>query len=138
MKVYLGKVRDNAGTYSDGEDLYLEKHKWDCGWYWAFGYIGNENCHFHFDSILDHVKTARELFSETNISDKEWWVIRDLFKQAYSLKSAAETYRHGGYESSQTEITHIIVDDNMCTRLNSDLKKILDKVWDFTVEATSK
>ena len=83
-RILLGRVAKNAKTYADGELLFLTKHTWDCGWYWGFGYIGNRNCHFHFDSLLENHKLASELFSDTNISNEDWWVIRDLFKQAYA------------------------------------------------------
>jgi hypothetical protein len=103
-KILLGKIKSDAGTFADGENVWLEKHKWDCGWYWGFGYLGNKNCHFHFDSLLyindgkGSVKyCASDLFESTNISDSDWWIIRDLFVQAYALHKAAEVYQRTLY-----------------------------------------
>lgn len=144
-KIKLGKLKSDAGSYADGEVIWLTKHSWDCGWYWSFGYLGNRDCHFHFDSILflkdskgNILYTASDLFQETNISDKEWWVIRDLFVQAYALQKAAEVYRHGGHQTSQKGVTDVIQNLEMSNRLNEDLKKLLDTLWDFVSKAVVK
>jgi hypothetical protein len=134
-RIWLGIVNNGAGTYADGEGIGLEKHKWDCGWYWGFGYVGNKNCHFHFDSFLENTKLASELFRETHISDSDWWVIRDLFKQAYALKEAAAVYRHGGHQTSRPGVTDIIKNRVVEDRLNEDLKYILSALWEFINEA---
>jgi len=144
-KIPLGRVRADAGTYADGSYLYLTKHSWDCGWYWGFGYVGNRDCHFHFDSLLNikdnkgGIKyTATDLFSETYITDKEWWIIRDLFVQAYALKKAAAVYRQGGHQTTAKGVTDIIQDNGLVTRINADLEKVLDTVWNYTVAAVTK
>lgn len=144
-RILLGRVKSDIDCYARGENLYLEKHKWDCDWYWAFGYIGNNRCHFHFDSLL-YIKDdknnvlyeASKLFSSTNISDKEWWVIRDLFVQAYALKSAAEVYRYGGHQTTNPGVTDIIKNADKAADLNKDLEKVLDVLWDFVVKATKE
>lgn len=136
-RIQLGRLNSNAGTYADGELLFLEKHKWDCGWYWGFGYIGNKNCHFHFESLLENTKYASELFKQTNISDSDWWVIRDLFKQAYALKGAAETYRHGGHQTTRPGVTDILKNKEKADELNKDLQAVLDTVWEFTKKAAT-
>lgn len=138
MKIHLGRLKSDAGTYADGENIYLTKHQWDCGWYWAFGYLGNKNCHFHFDSLLENHKYASEIFSDTNISDADWWVIRDFFKQAYALKAAAETYRYGGHQTTRQGITDILKSPEKAAILNADLEKVLDAVWAFTTEAVKE
>ena len=137
-KVLLGRVKKDAGTYADGENIYLEKHEWACSWYWAFGYVGNSQCHFHFDSLMQlkpNKYLASEIFSSTNISDKEWWVIRDLFTQAYALAKCAEVYRYGGHQTSQEGVTDIIKNESKAKELNADLQCVLDLLWGFVVEA---
>lgn len=136
-RIYLGRMKDGAGNWLNGEAVYLTKHQWDCGWYWGFGYLGNSRCHAHFDTtFLRGVLLASEIFESTNISDADWWVIRDLFVQAYALRQAAEVYRYGGHQTTQKGLTDLIQDRDMATRLNKDLSKVLDAVWDFTVKAT--
>lgn len=145
-KILLGKLKSDAGTsIADGENVWLEKHKWDCGWYWGFGYVGNRNCHFHFDSLL-YIKdgkgsvkyTASDLFASTQISDKDWWVMRDLFSQAYALKKAAEVYRYGGHQTTVPGVTDIIANKERADQINADLAKVLDLVWDYACKAVSK
>lgn len=134
MRVLLGTLKEDNTT------CYLTKHKWDCDWYWGLGYIDNNNYHTRFDSTFLKVKPklASEVFSTTNISDSDWWIVRDLFIQAYALKKVAEVYVYGGHQTYEAGTTDIIKDVDMCTRLNRDLEKVLDTLWDFVVEATKE
>ena len=116
------------GTY-DNEVIYLTKHTWDCDWYWEMGYVGNKNCHFHIDSLITGEYEVNKIFSETWITQTTWWVIRDLFKQAYSLKEAAATYRYGGHQSTRPGITDILKCQSKADILNADLKILLDSAW---------
>lgn len=143
-KILLGILRKDAGTCGDGEAVYLTKHSWDCGWYWSFGYLGNSNCHFHFDSLL-HIKDGKggikyepkDLFLDTKIGAKDWWIMRDLFVQAYALKNCSEVYRYGGHQTSVPGTTDVIMDKEMVRRINTDLEKVLDTLWNHVIKATS-
>lgn len=144
-KIRLGRLKKGSGTFAEDELVWLTKHSWDCGWYWGFGYVGNSECHFHFESLLypkgkDNRTRylASEIFSETNIDDKAWWVIRDLFVQAYALKKAAEVYRHGGHQTSQPGVTDIIKNLERANQINADLKLVLDLVWDVVCNAVKE
>jgi hypothetical protein len=64
LRICLGTLNDFAGTFADGEKVYLSQHSWDCDWYWGFGYVGNAKCNFHFDGLLKSNKTSLEIFSE--------------------------------------------------------------------------
>ena len=130
-KIYLGKFKKDNGTSGAGEAIYLTEHTWDCNWYWGFGYIGNSRNHFHFDSLLKDARYASEIFESTNISDKDWWIIRDLFIQAYALKSVAEIYQYGGHQNNLQGVTDIIKNKEKADIANADLKIVLDVVWDF-------
>lgn len=134
-KILLGRLKADAGTFGDGENIWLEHHEWACGWYWAFGYLGNRNLHFHFESLLQNSKCASELFQTTNISDNDWWLLRDLFKQTYTLKAAAETYRYGGHQTHREGVTDVLRDAAMAAKLNADCKIVLDLVWALACEA---
>ena len=135
-KILLGKLNDASSGIAGGENIWLEKHNWSCDWYWGFGYVGNRNCHFHIDSLVKgNATTASELFKTTKFTDAQWWVMRDLIIQAYALKTAAEVYRYGGHQTTQAGCTDLIRDAEMTTRLNADLKIILDKMWDFACSA---
>lgn len=148
-KILLGKAKADAGTFTDGKNIWLEKHKWTCGWYWSFGHVGNKSNHksghFHFDSLL-YIKDgkgsfkycASDLFESTNITDKEWWVIRDLFVQAYALRKAAEVYWYGGNQTTEVGVTDIIKSMKRAAQINADLAKVLDTVWDVACKAVNK
>ena len=129
-KIYLGKIKkDFKDSTIANENLYLDKHSWDCGWYWRFGYIGNRNLHCHFDGHLLYKWEISDIFVEPLYTQSTWYAIQDLFKQAYALKSAAEVYRLGGHITSDKSISTVVRDKELETRLNTDLQKVLDKLW---------
>lgn len=126
-KIYLG----NTTEYGR---LYLSKHSWDCGWYWGFGYIGNTRLHMHIDSLINGEYDVNKIFDgSTGITQDQWWIIRDLFRQAYALKAAAEVYQYGGHQTTRPGITDCIKNLEMAALINKDLEIVLDKVWDFIV-----
>ena len=143
-KIYLGKIKNDFNPedkYScvRGESLYIEKHKWDCGWYWGFGYIGNRNLHTHMDStFLNGITGIEEIFEESTFTQKEWWVIRDLFIQAYALKKCSEVYRNGGHQTTEKGTTDLIKSSTMEKKINADLEKVLNKVWEFMTKDRSE
>ena len=63
-KVALGKVKkDYKDSTIANKYLYIDKHSWDCGWYWGFGYLGNKNCHYHVDGLKKIEKYMQSHFS---------------------------------------------------------------------------
>ena len=133
-KIFLGTMATNFNSLSKGDRIYIDKHSFDCGWYWGFGYIGNAHMHTHFDSVFlkgaNDIKMPSELFVVPKYTDKEWWLILDLFKQAYTLKQCAEVYQYGGHYITN-EHTQLIKNDELADKINSDLEKVLNKVWDI-------
>ena len=135
-KVFLGTVKttDNDHNLYAGDRIYLSKHSFDCGWYWGFGYIGNSNLHCHFNkSFLSNSKYCDELFRIPRYTNNQWWVIRDLYIQAYALKDCAEIYTHGGRQISGDD-TKIIQSNDKAKIINDDLEKVLTKVWNLLVK----
>jgi hypothetical protein len=134
-KIYLG-------TMHDGEAIYLRRHTWDCGWYWAFGYVGNRNLHFHFEALYTGVNGRKygveEIFKKTKIEQSQWWVLRDLFIQAYALKRAAEVYRNGGHQTNIDGVTDILRSPKKAKMLNKDLEKVLDKIWSIAQDINNQ
>jgi len=131
-KIYLG----NTTQYGR---LYLSKHSWDCGWYWGFGYIGNNSCHMHIDSLIGAEYNIGNIFDKgTPITQDQWWIIRDLFTQAYTLQKAAEVYQYGGHQTTKPGITDCIKNLEMAALINKDLKIVLDKVWDFLLNEVKR
>lgn len=148
-KILLGRINN--------ENIYLSRHTWDCGWYWGFGYVGNFNYHFHIDSLINErdyggnfpSTDVNKVFENPEFTQNQWWVIRDLFIQAYSLKETAACFRYGGHQVHKTGITDILknttvreVIDNkiqdaklMENVLDEKLKLILDTVWQFMLDS---
>jgi hypothetical protein len=123
-KVYLGKDFNN-------EKIYLTKHIWDCSWYWGFGYLGNKDCHYHFDYYLDgNHWNISDVFSDTKITQTDWYKILEYFKQAYSLKEAYEVYYRGGAHITSVE-NSIKKDLEMALRIKNDMETVLNAVWNF-------
>ena len=131
-KIYLG----NTTEYGR---LYLSKHSWDCGWYWGFGYIGNSRLHMHISSLIGAECLVNKIFDKgTKITQEQWWVIRDLFIQAYALKQAAVIYQFGGSQTIRPGITDCIKNLEMAALINKDLETVLNKVWDFIVNEVKR
>ena len=92
---FLGRDKDNINHW-------LEQAKWDCDWYWGFGYIetytnnanpdrsNDINCHTHFDSIVfnKNSHTINDIL-KTPFDDKEAWELSDLLKSFYTLKDTS-------------------------------------------------
>lgn len=132
-RIRLGKVKENCVIASiAGETIYLNKHSFDCGWYWGFGYIGNNHMHTHFDNCFlgkNISLSPDEIFESTKITEAKWWIIKDLFKQAYALKNAAEVYQYGGHCCGEKEIISLIRSKEKAEAINDDLKVVLDRIW---------
>lgn len=133
------KEKDNL--YITGEILYIEKHNWICGWYWGFGYIGNKNLHCHSRVFIDELlwHSVEEVFDKSIFkSDNDFWIFKDLLKQAYILQECAEVYQHGGHCTTNKGMTDIIQSKKKATQINKDLEIILNKLWCFLIDLSKK
>jgi len=137
-KIFLGTIREMNAR------VWIEKHKFDRGWYWAFGYIGNCNLHMHIESLIDHPEkydpywtSVGRQFSQTWLTQDQWWILRDLFISAYALKKAAAVYRHGGHQSSKAK-PYRVDNEEMEKRINADLETLLNRLWDFLTTARAE
>ena len=90
--------------------IYIEKPRIACGWYWGFGYLGNDNCHYHLSSFREGGITANQnttrnvcmhdcLLEDYALNphiEKNLWQITELAKSIYTLKASAELFHRGG------------------------------------------
>ena len=143
-KIYLGKVKpevestqsynqDKHDLYILGENIYLEKHSFDCGWYWGFGYIGNRRLHTHASIFINELlwHNKNEVFKESIFkTDDDFWIFKDLLKQAYTLQKCAEIYQYGGHCITHSK-TVIIKNNSKADIINKDLETVLDQLWTF-------
>ncbi len=133
-KIFLG-----TGAKGEGR-LYLEKHSWDCDWYWGFGYIGNNHLHMHIESLIKHPAQYDSLwtnvgshFKSTWLTQGQWWILRDLFISAYALKTAAGVYRYGGYQTEAAN-TFRVINSERAADINRDLEVLLERIWILLTE----
>ena len=132
-KLYLGRLRDDFQDLG-GEAIYLSKHSWDCDWYWGMGYIGNKDLHSHFKSTFLKDRGTydiKDIFSETKLTQSNWWSILEMFETAYALREAADLYHRGGSRISTNLCREKLKDEELATRLNKDLEEVLDTVWRY-------
>lgn len=122
--------------YNDKEPIYLSPPKWDCGWYWGWGYLGNNNCHYHVDGLkkiskYNHDKNVHE-YEFVNLKDgfdkhfgntfiirpSHRWQFAELFESFYSLKEIAEVYNRGGSYLTTNPCRDIIKNLDEVKRIN--------------------
>jgi len=118
------------GTDINNEKIYLTKHKWSCSWYWSFGHIGNDNMSIHFNSeyLNNYTNDITRIFKTTKITQNDWWILLELFSQAYALSEAYEVFYRGGLHIFTTN-KGVKKDRELATRLAKDLEDILDTIY---------
>lgn len=126
------------GINKNDEYVWLEAPSWDCGWYWGFGYLhtftNNKqpersrdlDSHQHFDSLfLSGPACPRDMFKKyfksTVLADSEIWELCDYMQTFYTLKSAAELFKHGySYQTEKAKIDEL---------KSSEQQDLVNKVW---------
>ena len=125
--------------YVDKEPIYLRPPSWDCGWYWGFGYLGNNNYHYHLDAIgkseninfrdalLKHFDAGTSIFRHDGLT----WVFCELVLTAYQLKATAEMLGRGGSHITTNPCASIIKDEAYTKHINEIvLPAVFDKIAD--------
>ncbi len=101
----------NKDVYLLGKDehgvrYWLEAPKWDCGWYWGFGYIETYthksphlardiNSHEHATDFFPNWFGGAGKLVETTFGDTHGWELSELFKQFYFLRDCADNFKRG-------------------------------------------
>ena len=109
----LGK--DEQGVY-----YWLEQPKWECDWYWGFGYIETYTnntrpdlardiaSHQHADRFMSEFFTewnnSKPILKEATFTTEEGWELSELFAQFYFLREAAENFGRGKAHCANTKI----------------------------------
>ena len=93
------------GVY-DGRAIMLRVPRFECGYYWAFGYLGNMNVHFHLDNLeavddscthLNLYEQLENFFGDTlTIPEAKRWTFCEVVLTIYMLKQAAALFYRGG------------------------------------------
>lgn len=150
-KVFFGKNKETK------EDIYITKPSFDCDWYWSFGYLGNNNCHYHLNDYSDkdiyikysdststrstrvtrkRNKCMSDCLEEDYILSKiikdNIWLFCELSLTIYSLKEMAEIVHRGGSHMTSNPGKEYLKDDNMYKKLVEELiPKQCQTLWDL-------
>lgn len=105
------------GEDKDGTWYWLEEAKWDCDWYWGFGYIETYTrnkepsrakdieSHQHADDFYPKWWQGDEpILTAITFTEKEGWELAELLKQFYILKESAEYFGRGKAYMADTKI----------------------------------
>lgn len=147
----FGKDIFLLGCDETGQSYWLEAPKWDCGWYWGFGYVETYtrnwqpsasrdiDSHSHIDSSFmgsvktwDHEKGSwkREYISNiydgphlkyTTFNESEGWTLSELFKSFYLLKDAAALFRNGSAHITDNPKKNVLQDKKLEKRINDEM-----------------
>jgi len=130
------------GKDSDGTRYWLEAPRWDCDWYWGFGYVETYkrnaapskaydiDSHQHIDSsfmgsidgkYIHNIYNCPTL-SETTFTESEGWQLSELFKQFYLLREMAD-FSHK--EKPGCHVTTSPVDHGDMTEWNNHINKVM-------------
>jgi len=153
----MNKTKSNAfgkdcyliGRDKNGGVIWLEAAKWECGWYWGFGYVETYtkqldpansldiSSHQHWSGLLGrrlHSHHINEVLDESVLNEAESWEISDLMKSFYTLKEAAEVLGRGGSNLTDKGNRDAIKSEQMAKEINEkmlpslfqEIYKILD------------
>jgi hypothetical protein len=125
----------------DGTKVYLEKHSWDCGWYWGMGYVEtftNNNrpefsddisSHSHFNYQFPDWQKFEKMNTTLQSPAKFWF----KFKTAYTMKEFAEILhlRRDAYSLSIESVVYSLGESFSEESLNEKLKILLNEIWDM-------
>ena len=135
------------------ERIYLTKPSFACEWYWSFGWLGNNDCHYHLE---DYQKTDRLLYTKEqemvvltqsrNISlydalladynlnpiiEKNLWIFCELVLSIYTLKDCAELFSRGSHMTTNPDQSKL-KSTTMYDRLTYDLIPMqCQTLWDL-------
>lgn len=109
-----------------GNTVYLEKAKFECGWYWSLGYLetyhGNRwESHTHFDKFFNGDKCAFEIIKEeleTPFTDDELWKICEIMKSLYTARNYSDMLHRGGAHYTTNPCKEVTKNDSEYDRIN--------------------
>lgn len=124
------------GKSGDGVKYWLEAPRWDCGWYWGFGYIEtytNNSCpsksrdissHSHADNFMREYFTewngSKPILADRTFSEAEGWELSELFAQFYELRDQAEFWGRGKMNVANAQVSSwkdVVLADRINTKM---------------------
>lgn len=144
----FGKDCYLLGRVAHGDLIWLESAKWDCGWYWGFGYVEvytnqrapslarDISSHSHFSGLVgkqdsgQHISHVNESLQESVLTESESWELSDLMKTFYTLRESAETVGRGGSHLSGSGSRDFLKSTDMAETINKImLPQLFEEVY---------
>ena len=143
------------GTGADGQNLWLEEARFDCGWYWGVGYIESFTnngapwnskdieMHTHFDYQMENQTDEygrsmnwhdgfKKMCPETPLTDKEIWTVVELMRSLYTMRRYSDMIYRGGSHYTTNPLWNQIKDptEYEYNRINKTLiTAVLEKLY---------
>ena len=133
VKIINGEKMYFLGEDGYGVKYYVIEPKWDCNWYWGFGYIHtSDNQHLHLSNMIDELFGLTSFRKDKNslktpFTMDEKWTLFELFQTAYQLKRSAGIYLRGGSNIAHNPLRDIIKNKDEYLRIN---KIVLPAIFD--------
>tara|TARA_R100001198_G_scaffold81560_1_gene54459 strand:+ start:797 stop:1291 length:495 start_codon:yes stop_codon:yes gene_type:complete len=124
----------------DEAKIFIYMSQFNCGWYWSFGYLGNNDEHYHLDNYQNeqvfHKKEDGKYFHGTIKRNKclydcllEDYSLKDNIKQnlwkfcelalsIYKIKDYSEMLHIGGAHMTNNPCSKIIKNNEEYIRIN--------------------
>lgn len=122
---------------SDGVKIYLSPASWDCNWYWAFGYLGNNQEHYHLSGYangrnINMYDALMEDYDLNPVIAKHLWTFCEIVQTVYTLKKSAEVLGRGGSHYTTNPCKDIIINTDEVTRINEVvIPALLEKLYEL-------
>ena len=124
MNIINGKSKVFFGSFKGtNERIYLSKPSWSCGWYWSFGYLGNDDCHYHLSNVSEghNLNMYDALMQDYDLApaiQDNLWQFCELVKTIYTLKEVADIYHRGGSNFTVNPCKELLQDVAKCAEIN--------------------
>lgn len=122
-------------------EMYLIKPKWECDWYWSFGWIGNNSLLINLDklgnsNIYDNIK---EFIPNVKLSDTNLWKFCELAESIYTLKKSAELFHRGGsHIVYNAKYRGIMQNKEQCGHINYvTIPALIDELYKVLLDETN-
>lgn len=140
----LGSTYYLLGMDENKVKYYLEKGKFECGWYWSGGYIetfnrnkSDINLHTHYDTgevnglRFSYYDDFDKIFKVCTLTESEKWKFHELMRTFYTAKEAMEMSYRGGSHVTTNPLSDLIQNKAVYDHYNNLIEKIheeLDKL----------
>lgn len=141
----LGSTYYLLGMDENKVKYYLEKGKFECGWYWSGGYIETFNkrttdidMHTHYNTgevnglRFSYYDDFDKIFKVCTLTDSEKWKFHELMRTFYTAKEAMEMSYRGGSHITFNPLSDLIQNkaiydhyNNLIAKIHEELDKLL-------------